>query len=464
MHVSLSRRDAIKLGLGGIAGLTVPQLWQARSMAAAAGAPLSRKSVILLWMAGGPSQIDTWDPKPARPEENRGPFGSIATAVPGVRVCEYLPKQAAMLDRFTLVRSVDCRGSDHSPGKVMQTGNRKAAPRRNPEGDLYPAIGSIVAKHHGSNRPGMPAYVAFNRDPAHIAKGGYLGMQYDPMNGHRAAGLPEYEGFGRLAEQAAAISRAGRFSLPDGLTSGRVYDRRELLGKLNRLDSETDTRGAMEAVEHFQRQAIEMVMGGEARAAFDLSAEPREYRERYGDHLWCRQALLARRLVEAGTSFITIDLSMGINAGDWDSHGDNHVFGGIASGLKPLLPIFDHLITTLVADLEERGLLDEVLVLAMGEFGRTPYIGTQAGYSGGRNHWPRVMSLCLAGGGLRHGQVIGASDIDGGEIKDRPVTPADLAATVYRHMGVPLDTTYSNTSGRPLYIVEEGGEPLRELF
>ena len=180
--------------------------------------------------------------------------------------------------------------------------------------------------------------------------------------------------------------------------------------------------------------------------------------------MWCQQALLARRLIEAGTSFVTIDLSYHTASGTWDTHGDNvPPYGGITRGLGPLLPIFDRLLTTLVSDLEERGLLDEVLVIAMGEFGRTPTIGTQES-TDGRDHWPVVMSACLAGGGLRHGQVIGASTPDGGEILDRPVTPADLAATIYRHMGVPLDLTYLDDRQRPRFIIEENGAPLSELF
>lgn len=458
-----TRRNILAAGLTGIAGLGGANFFHSGAFASEQGKLNAGKSVILLWMAGGPSQIDTWDPKPTRPLENRGPFSSITTSVPGIAVCEHLPKQGAMMDRFTIIRSFDASGSEHSPNKVMQTGNKNASPRGNVEGESYPAIGSIVARFHGANAPGMPPYVAFNRDPAHIAKGGFIGMRFDPMNGHRAAGLPEYQGFGRLKDEAAAISRAGRFMLPQGFTTKRVHNRNQLLASLNRLPGGIDRTGTMDAVDHFQRQAVEMVLGGKARQAFDLAREPKENRERYGKHLWCQQALLARRLVESGVSFVTIDLSMGINAGDWDSHGDNHVFGGISTGLKPLLPIFDHLITTLVRDLEERGLLDDVLVIAMGEFGRSPIIGTQVGFTGGRNHWKRIMSMCLAGGGLRHGQVIGSSDPDGGTIKDRPITPADLAATIYQHMGVPLDSTYVNTRGRPLYIVEGNGTPLREL-
>lgn len=411
-------------------------------------------------MAGGPSHIDTWDPKPSRPAENRGPFGTISTKIPGVVVGEHLPKQAAMLDRFTIARSVDPRGSDHSPGKVMQTGSREASPRRNPKGDLVPAYGSVIARFLGANEQGMPPYVAFNRDPHHVAGGGHLGMQFDPMNGHRAAGLPEYEGFGRLREREAEAEEALRFDPPDGVDVDRLRVRRSLLGRLDRVDGRIDRSGTMSALDRFNELAVEMVLGGRARRAFDLAEEPEAVRRTYGEHLWCRQALVARRLVEAGTSFVTIDLTMGVNAGDWDSHGDQHVFGGIETGLKPLLPVFDHLVTTLVADLETRGLLDDVLVLALGEFGRSPILGTQRGFTGGRNHWPRVMSMCLAGGARQHGRVIGASTADGGEIGTLPVTPADIAATVYDHVGLDPNTTYEDDRGRPHPIVEGAGRPI----
>ncbi len=453
----------LKASLAGMAGLSLPSLLQAREQAAQQSEPLPKKSVILLWMAGGPSQIDTWDPKPERPVENRGPFQTIGSSIPSVAISEHLPKQAALLDRFTIIRSVDCRGSDHSPGKVMQTGTREASPRKNPKGDLYPAMGSVVAKFHGSNQPGMPPYVAFNRDPNHVPGGGHIGMRYDPMNGHRAAGLPDYKGFGRLRGRDAEAAQAVRFTLPDGVSVARLNERRNLFRSLDQLRSEIDRSGSMDALDHFQQQAVEMILGGRAQAAFDLSREPQKQRARYGKHLWCQQALLARRLVEAGTAFITIDLSMGINAGDWDSHGDQHVFGGISTGLKPLLPVFDHLISTLVQDMEQRGLLDDVLILAMGEFGRSPVIGTQTGFSGGRNHWPRVMSMCVAGGGLPHGRVVGSTDVEGGEIKQHPVNPGDLAATIYRHMGVPLDATYVDTAGRPRFVVEDDGRSIAEI-
>lgn len=456
-----SRRNMLKAGFAGLAGLSLPQLLQTRAAASESGQPMSRKSVILLWMTGGPSHIDTWDPKPHRPFNNRGPFSPISTALPGTSICEHLPKQAAMLDKFTLIRSVDCRKSSHEPNQVMQTGHREAAPRTNPKGDRYPAIASIVAKHRGANHPAMPPYVAFRRSNSHIAWGGWLGKEYDPFIGNRACVLPAYDLVGKPLNKTTGNDL---LTLPGELNFDRLSDRRSLMKDLDRVRVGLDQSGTVDALDQYGQQAFDMVLGGQAQRAFDLSSEPEAARRRYGDHLWCQQALLARRLVEAGVSFVTLDLSYHTASGTWDNHGiPGGVYGGISKGLQPLLPLFDHLITTLVSDLEERGLLDEVLVIGMGEFGRTPNMGTQNSVDG-RNHWPVVMSMCLAGGGLRHGQVIGASTSDGGAIKERPVTPGDLAATIYQHMEVPLGGTYLDDRGRPRYFVQENGRPLSELF
>lgn len=456
-----SRRNMLKAGLAGVAGLSLPDLLRARAEGASGGRPVSNRSVILLWMTGGPSQIDTWDPKPDRPWMNRGPFAPVSTALPGVTICEHLPKQAEMLDQFTVIRSVDPKNSNHQPNQVMQTGHRDAAPRANPKGGDYPAIASIVAKQRGPNHPSMPPYVAFMKHSSHVAWGGWLGKQYDPFDGNKAAKLPVYD---LLGKDLKRTSGADLFQLPGGLNIDRLEDRRALMKDLDGIRAGLDQSGSMDALDHYGQQAFEMVLGRRAQKAFDLSSEPAHMRERYGSHLWCQQALLARRLVEAGVSFVTLDLSYHTASGTWDNHGiPGGVYGGISKGLKPLLPLFDHLVTTLVSDLGERGLLDEVLVICMGEFGRTPNMGTQESVDG-RNHWPVVMSMCLAGGGLRHGQVIGASSHDGGTIKDRPVTPGDLAATIYRHMGVPLTTTYLDDRQRPRFAVQENGQPLKELF
>ncbi len=277
---------------------------------------------------------------------------------------------------------------------------------------------------------------------SHLAWGGYLGKAYDPFQGNNVESL---------------------FKLPGELTHERLVNRRDLYANLDRMRRDLDLAGSLEAADRFTQQAVDIVLGSRARDAFDVSRESATVHERYGKHEWAQQVLLARRLVESGVSFVTIDLSKHGASGTWDTHGDNiPPYGGIWNGLRPLLPVFDHLFTTLVADLKERGLLDDVLVIAMGEFGRTPQIGTQ-GSSDGRNHWPVVMSMTLAGGGMRHGQVIGSSDRDGGQIKERPVTPGDLAATIFRHMGVPENLMYLDNRGRPRNVFESGAA-IRELF
>jgi uncharacterized protein (DUF1501 family) len=292
---------------------------------------------------------------------------------------------------------------------------------------------------------------------SHVAYAGYLGKKYDPFIANDAVSLPIYTDVG---VDTGAVTDGAAFRLPQSLSHDRLYRRMDLVRDLDQMRSDLDP--SMAAMGAFQQQAVEMLVGGGVQRALDMSQEPDATRSRYGPHLWCQQALLARRLVEAGVAFVTLDLSYHTASGTWDTHGDNiPPYGGIKRGLGPLLPLFDHLITTLVSDLAERGLLDNVLVLAMGEFGRTPKIGTQ-GSTDGRDHWPNVMSMCLAGGGFRHGQVIGATDKDGGAIKERPITPGDLAATIYHHMGVPLNTTYTDLRGRPRYVVEHG-DPIREL-
>lgn len=440
--VVYGRRSVLKSSLAGIGGLGLPRLLSARASGATGGR--DEHAVILVWMTGGPSHIDTWDPKPEMPAEIRGPFRPIATRLPDVRICEFLPKQAASLDRFTLIRSVDCRQSNHEPNMVMQTANRAAEPRTNPRAHLYPALGAIAARQRGEHHPDMPPYVVLNmQSRSHVAGGGALGKAFDPFDGRTAARVLEL---------------AGGFSID------RLGDRRRLLSAIDRMRATADGTDTLHAADRFTQQAFDIVLGGRAREAFDLSREPEAVRDRYGDHEWARQALLARRLVERGTAFVTIDLSSHGASGTWDTHGDNiPPYGGIWNGLRPLLPVFDHVITTLVGDLEDRGLLERTLVVAMGEFGRTPRLGTQ-GSTDGRDHWPFVMSACLAGGGLRHGQVIGRSSRDGGEIASRPVTPSDLAATIFHHLGVPIDVTYHDHQGRPHFVIEEGGQPLAELL
>ena len=236
-----NRRGMLKASLAGMAGLSLPQLLAKRAKAVAAGQAMSsRKSVILLWLAGGPSHLDTWDPKPTRPYENRGPFGVTQTALPGVHFCEHLPKQAAMADKFTVIRSVDCRMSNHEPNMVMQTGNREAGPRVNPQGHLYPAYGSIISKFRGANEPGLPPYVAFQRSRSHVAYGGYLGQKYDPFLAQQVTKLPIYD---QIGNDTGQVGGAPLFTLASGLDSARIGSRRQLLQQIDQIRSHLDNAG-----------------------------------------------------------------------------------------------------------------------------------------------------------------------------------------------------------------------------
>jgi len=438
---STSRRWFLQAGLNGLAGLSMAQIIQLQAEAASsADAPPSRitdrQSVILFWLSGGPSHLDMWDPKPDAPREVRGPFGTIATRVPGVRFCEHLPRQAAIMDKLTVIRSVDCSTSNHTP-ITMQAGNPLA--RRTDDGRDgagYPSMGSIAARFRGPNGKSLPAFVGLADSwEADVWGAGHMGGAYEPVKGS---------------------SLAGRFELPRGVSLDRLNDRNALWQQFDHLRAEIDHDGAIEQVDRYSRQAMAMVTSGKARRAFDLDKEDPRLRDAYGRDSLGEKTLLARRLIEAGVTFVLVSGAWGY----FDHHGDSVVWGGIEKGLKPLLPRVDQTLATLVMDLEQRGLLDQTLVLMMGEFGRAPVINRDAG----RDHWTNVMSLVLAGGGLRHGQVIGSTDRKGFAILERKVTPQDLAATVFTHLGIDPDAQWINGQGRPIPIVTEGGRSISELF
>ena len=373
----LSRRNMLKAGLAGMAGLSLPALAAQPGRGGGRRAATSgAKSVILLWMAGGPSHIDTWDPKPDRPLQNRGPFGVIATRLPGVLHLR-APAEAGGDARPV---------HDHPLGRrpAQQPRAEQGLPDRQPRGgaahqsaaaELYP--GHRLGRRQAStapNHPAMPPYVAFMKSRSHLAFGGYLGQQYDPFIANQAARLPIYTNVG---VDTGRTTEADFFRLPAGLTHERIHERRDAAAATS-----TGCAASSTAPARWRRwtatasRRSRCCVGRRAQDAFDLAREPAAVRDRYGKHLWCQQALLARRLVEAGVAFVTLDLSYHTASGTWDTHGDNiPPYGGISKGLRPLLPLFDHLITTLVGDLEQRGLLDDVLVIAMGEFGRTPHDG-----------------------------------------------------------------------------------------
>jgi hypothetical protein len=419
-----SRRWFLQTGLAGLAGLTLADVLRARAANRESREP---RAVILFWLSGGPSQIDTWDPKPDAPQEIRGPYRTIATSVPGIRVCEHLPLQARLMDKMTILRAVDCRASDHTP-ITMQAGNPLAR-RSNDgrDGGGYPSMGSVAARFRGSNNSPMPAFVGLaNSWRADVWGAGHMGNLYEPVKGDE---LP------------------GRLALPEGLNVPRLQERTELRQQFDRL------RRSLDSNPDYAGQAYDMVVARRVEEAFAVQREPDRVRDAYGRTSVGEKALLARRLVEAGTTFVLVSGAWGY----FDHHGDDvPPWGGIQRGLTPILPTIDRALSALIHDLEGRGLLDSTLILMMGEFGRSPVMTADAG----RNHWTNVMSMLVAGGGLRHGQVIGSTDSRGGEINSRRVTPSDLAATVFQHLDIPLDAHWTHPQGRPIPIVTEGGRPI----
>ena len=431
-----SRRWFLQTGLTGMAGLTLPTLLKQRAEASKAGKPKDKKNVILFWLSGGPSHIDMWDPKPDAPSEIRGPFDSIPTKLPGVRVSEHLPLTAKLMDKLTILRGVDCSASNHTP-ITMQAGNPLAR-RTNDgrDGGGYPSMGSVAAKFRGPNAPGMPAFVGLARSwRSDVWEAGHMGSQFAPVDGSKLA---------------------GRLALPEGLSTTRLRDRGSLLSQLDRLHRDLDENPAVAQLDHYTHQALDTVLSGRAKRAFDLSEETDKMRDFYGRESIGQKALLARRLVEAGSTFVLVSGAWGY----FDHHGDEVRWGGIVKGLKPLMPRVDRTLHALVTDLEQRGLLDDTLVLMMGEFGRSPVMTKTAG----RGHWARVMSMIMAGGGLNHGRVLGSTDRKGYDVASRRVGPSDLAATVFQHLGIDLNAHWTNPQGRPVPIVTEGGNPISELF
>ena len=435
IRVGSTRRGFLQTGLKGLAGVSMPTLLRNHALASATGAPKSPTSVILFWLSGGPSHIDMWDPKPEAPLEIRGPFGSIPTKLSGVRVCEHLPLTAKLMDKLTLIRSVDCSASNHTP-ITMQAGNPLAR-RTNDgkDGGGWPSMGSIAAKYRGANAPGMPAFVGLADSwKADVWGGGHIGHAFEPANGQEMT---------------------SQLRMAEGLTLERLGDRRTLMTELDGLKRRIDQNEQVAAADEFTHQAYDVLMSGRAQRAFNLEEESDATRDFYGRDSIGEKALMARRLVEAGVTFTLVSGAWGY----FDHHGDKVRWGGIEKGLKPLLPRVDRTLNAIVTDLEQRGLLDSTLVLMMGEFGRGPVINKDAG----RDHWPRVMSMVMAGGGLRHGQVIGSTDKGGYEISSRRVGPSDLAATVFHHLGIDPGTHWIDQQGRPRPIVTEGGKVISEL-
>jgi hypothetical protein len=443
-----SRRSFLKVGSLGLAGasLSLADFLRARAIAAAEGqtGPADR-SVILVWLDGGPPQHETYDPKPDAPVEFRGPLKAMSTRVPGIQISELLPYHARLMDKISIIRSMHHDNGDHfAAAHWMLTGYLGSTGADLPP--QYPSAGSIITKLAGARKRGMPAYVGLpNTHSVGLVPGyhggAYLGVAYNPFV---ADGDPNSDGY-----------QVPNLALPSGVDPPRVENRRSLLGTFDRARRDVDGSGLMDGLDKFDQQAFTMVLGEAARSAFDIRKEDPRLRDRYGRHQWGQSALLGRRLVEAGVRFVTLTFS------GWDYHSS------LERGMKSVLPILDAAVGSLIDDLDERGLLDSTMVLVMGEFGRTPRMNT-TGVPGsdpipGRDHWGNVMSVLAAGGGFARGRVVGSSNSRGEVPKDRPVLPQDLLVTIYNQLGLNTETTFVNRSGRPVTI-GSNGQVISELL
>lgn len=429
----MKRRNFLEVGAS-LLGLSLTDVIRLRAHASESNPQKSKKkSLIVFWTHGGMSQQDTYDMKPEAPAEFRGMYQPIATSVPDVTITEKFPYQSKQMHHISLVRSVYHKQAIHAPSAHwMQTGHFGPTLARNAA--QKPSFGSVISRNVGAHTPQMPAYVTVPQSEAFGYQGAvYLGPAYDPFE----VGM----------DPNAKDFSVPNLSLPKGLSLNSIEDRRELLSAFDNLRRDVDKNGVLEGLDTFKAQALEMVTGEHVRKAFDIDSEPSALRDHYGRHQYGQSALLARRLVEAGTACVTI------NTGYWDHHDK------IKEGLEQHLAPLDRAIAGLIEDLDTRGMLDDVLIYIAGEFGRTPLINGHAG----RDHWSNCFTVMLAGGGLEGGRLVGASEKFGGNVWERPTTPLDVLATIYQTMGIDLSTHHDDASGRPVSIVGSGS-PITELI
>jgi hypothetical protein len=437
----VSRRDFLQLGLGGAVGLGFADALRWRASAAEGGAapglrPGGKVNCILVWMDGGPSHYETFDPKPDAPAEIRGEFKAIPTRVPGIRFSECVPRLAGVADKFTVVRSIHHKDPNHGGGNhYMMTGMPTPVPVAcGAFVTFHPSFGSMVSYERGL-RNGLPAYVSM---PEVSRSGGpnFLGGQHAPFV---IDGSPNAKGF-----------RVRDVVLPADLAEGRAGSRERLRRSLDSWTRYTDKLADDPAVtfDQFHAQALDLVASKPAQEAFDLEREPEKVRENYGRNDFCQRLLLARRLVEVGVSFVTV------YTGGWDHH--TKIFDAYRGDQ---MKRFDQGVAALIADLDERGLLDTTLVIALGEFGRTPKVNKDAG----RDHWPGAMSVLVAGAGVPRGHVVGATDPRGYYAADDVYRPEDFAATLYTKMGIDPKQVLHTATGRPVPLVNQG-RLIKELF
>lgn len=442
----LTRRDFLHAGVLGVAGLRLSDLFALK----AAGAVRADKDVncICLFLVGAPSQLDTWDMKPDAPAEIRGPYKPIKTNVPGIQISEIFPRMAQHADKFALIRSVHYAGvAVHDAGhQVMQTGRLFQA------GTESPHVGSILGFLKGPNGD-IPPHVLLPRpigntggNMPHGQTAGFLGKAHDP--------------FVLGADPSSPDFKVPDMLPPEYLTAIRADRRRDLRALVDNAVRSFEASPDAKLLNSSFEQAYTLISSSAARAAFDLSQEPDAIKDKYGRNRFGMSCLLARRLVEAGVRFVTVNMFETVfNEITWDIHG-SAPFSPIEAYRDLLGPMFDHAYSSLLEDLSSRGLLDNTLVVAMGEFGRTPKINP----AGGRDHWPQCWTIAMAGGGVKGGQVIGSSDEMGAYPKDRPVPAASVAATMLHALGVDLDVELPGPQNRPIRVVDHGVEPIRELF
>jgi uncharacterized protein (DUF1501 family) len=433
----LSRRSFLGLGAAGLTSLGLPQILQAR-----AGRDAKDTRVILIWLEGGPSAIDLWDMKPAAPAEYRGYWRPIATNVPGLRITEMFPKQAKLADKFSIVRTLHHDDGDHiGSAHILLTG--RVGPTIANQSPTAPSQGSIVSKTIGARRPGLPPYVVIPQAVSGVMRPGYFGANYVGQS---------YDPFETGGDPNSPAFKVNNLTLSAGMTVDRLDDRRSLRRSLDTLRRDADATGAFEALDGFEKQALELVTNSTVTSAFDLSREAESTRDRYGRNTWGQSTLLARRIVEAGVSFVTV------NMGGWDQHGD------LKAKMESYLPRLDAAVSSLFQDLASRGLLEKTLVVVCGEMSRMPRMND--GFSGqppGRDHWSSAISLVMGGGGVQGGRVVGATDSRGESIVERPVTPEQLHATIYHVLGIDPAISFPDRAGRPVPAVDRD-EPIRELL
>lgn len=441
----LPRREFLRLGTLALGGRSLPQIVAAR---AASATPDT--SVILFWMWGGPSQYETWDPKPNAPDTIRGPFRPISTSMPGMDICEVFPLQARIADKFSLVRSLHHKMSAHNDGSIeVLTGKTPPVPDLTSTNfSEHPDFGMIASRERGFRADGMPQYVGIPKVPF-MVRPAYLGVSH--------AGFP-------TGDPSVANFRPGALTLDAGLNASRLDDRQGLMRQFDALRRSHDHAAISPGDDPLRDVAHQMLTNPNVARAFDISREDPRLRDRYGRHLWGQACLLARRLAESGSAVITIDAlapTLSDRYFSWDDHINPMTRWDMADAMKYRAPFMDQAITALIEDVYARGLDQKILIVAAGEFGRTPKVVRHDGLIG-RDHWPDAMSALVSGGGLRMGQVVGSTDRQGAYPADRPLTPKDLLATIYRHLGIDPSTTFHDTTGRPVPILNHG-EPIREL-